>query len=71
MKGMKMNESSDKKEVMSHLEDDIEYPASKDQIVMACNQMSDVPEKDKEWFTKKLPDRTYQSAQEVKMAIGM
>lgn len=58
-------------EGLAHLEGHIKYPASKDDIVKACNDMSDVPEDDKKWFMEKLPDGTYQSADEVKVAVGM
>lgn len=59
------------KEVMEHLDEHITYPATKGDIVKACNMMSDVPAEHKKWFEEKLPDGTYESAEEVKMALGM
>lgn len=56
---------------MMHLEDHVTYPATKDDLVKACNEMSDLSEEDKKWFEAKLPDGTYQSADEVKAALGM
>lgn len=58
-------------EGLAHLEGHINYPASKDDITKACNNMSDVPEEDKKWFMENLPQGTYQSADEVKAAVGI
>ena len=58
-------------ELMKHFDSDVTYPATKEDIVKACNDMSDVPEDDKKWVMEKLPDGTYQNADEVKMAMGM
>ena len=60
-----------KKEVMSHIDSDVNYPASKDDLVKACNEMSDVPEGDKKWFIDNLPDKTFESPEEVKQALSM
>lgn len=65
-----MNDLMQKKEVMSHIENDVEYPASKQVLTEACNQMSDVPAEDKKWFEGNLPDKTYNSPDEVKQALG-
>ncbi len=59
------------KETMEHLEMHMSYPASKKQIVAACNRMEHVPKEEREWFAKNLPDRTYKSAAEVKKALKM
>ncbi|MBI2599971.1 DUF2795 domain-containing protein [Candidatus Daviesbacteria bacterium] len=59
-----------KSEMMEHLSH-VDYPASKQDLVDACEKMSDVPEEDKKWFTEKLPDQTYNSAEEVKTALGI
>lgn len=56
-------------EMMSHL-NDVTYPASKDDLVKACDGMSDVPEVDKRWFVETLPEKNYQSSDEVKQALG-
>lgn len=57
-------------EIMEHL-NHVAYPASKQELVEACGKMSDVQEKDKEWFTETLPEKIYKSAEEVKQALGM
>lgn len=54
-----------KDEVMKHL-DHVQYPATKQQLVEACNNMDHVSEEDKKWLTENLPARTFNSAQEVK-----
>jgi len=56
--------------VMKHIDNDVSYPASKDDLVKACNDMSDVSEGDKKWFMDKLPDQQFQNADEVKHALG-
>lgn len=65
-----MDDAAMKKEVMSHIDNDVSYPASKDDLVKACNGMSDVSGEDKKWFMEKLPDQQYQSPDEVKQALG-
>lgn len=57
-----------KKEMMEHL-NHVDYPASKDDLVKACNEMSDMPEEDKKWFKENLPDRMYNTAAEVEQAM--
>jgi len=47
----------------------IEYPATKDQLVEACRKMGDVPERDKRWFVKNLPDGIYGSVEDVIEAL--
>lgn len=65
-----MDDLMQKKEVMSHIENDVKYPASKQALTEACNQMSDVPAEDKKWFEDNLPDKTFNSPEEVKQALG-
>jgi len=54
---------------LEHLQKHIVYPATKKEIIEACNTMMDVPKKEKEWFEKNLPDWTYRNADEVIRAI--
>lgn len=49
----------------------VDYPASKQDLVEACNKMSDVSEEEKKWFEQTLPDRSYNSADEAKEALGV
>ncbi len=54
---------------LEHLKNHIEYPASREQVVAACNNMSDVPADDRDWFSDNLPAGTYSNAGEVLSAI--
>ncbi len=54
-----------KSEVKDHLRKDVVYPATKKEIVEACNMMSDVPKEDKEWFEKNLPEWSFKNAEDV------
>ncbi|MBI4028871.1 MAG: DUF2795 domain-containing protein [Candidatus Blackburnbacteria bacterium] len=56
-------------EAMKHLEH-VTYPATKEDLIKACDEMSDVPEADRKWFKENLPEGTYQSAGDVKAALG-
>lgn len=57
-------------EIADHL-NHVSYPASKQDLVEACEKMSDVPKEDKDWFMKALPEKTYGSADEVKQTLGL
>lgn len=57
-------------QVMTHLEEHVNYPATKDQIIKACNDMSDVPLDAKDWILRNLTDRRYQNSEEVKKILG-
>jgi len=58
-----------KKEINEHLQKHIVYPATKAQIIEACNRMTDVPQGDKDWFEKNLPEWSYKNADEVIRAL--
>lgn len=55
---------------MDHLKTHQQYPASKAQLVAECDSLSDFSEEDKKEFMEKLPEGTYQSADEVIQALG-
>ena len=54
---------------LSHLKNDVEYPASAETIMAACNNMSDVPADDKEFFANNLPAGTYSGPDQVINAV--
>jgi hypothetical protein len=54
-----------------HLKTHQKYPATKAQLVAECNNLSDFSDEDKKEFMEKLPEGTYNSADEVAKAIGM
>ncbi len=57
------------KSVLEHAKKHVTYPASKKDLMEACNNFSDVPAAEKNWFNNNLPDRTYKSANEVVSAL--
>lgn len=57
-------------EAIAHLRDHQSYPASKEELVAACNDLSDFSEEDKQEFRDNLPEGTYNSADEVVKALG-
>lgn len=65
-----MDDAKAKEEVMNHVDSDVSYPATKDDLVKACNDMSDVSEEGKNWFIENLPARTFKNADEVREALG-
>jgi hypothetical protein len=56
-------------EVKSHLKDHQKYPATKAELVAECNNLSDFSAEDKKEFAEKLPDGSYNSAEEVIKAL--
>lgn len=60
-----------KEELMMHLNEHIAYPATKEEIIKACDEMSDVPDEEKDMFSKNLPSKVYDSANEVMEALKL
>ncbi len=56
-------------EELDHIKNHVDYPASRTEVVEACNNMSDVPSDDRDWFSKTLPEGTYKTADEVVSAL--
>ncbi|MGD0478471.1 MAG: hypothetical protein ABSB29_09955 [Nitrososphaerales archaeon] len=54
---------------LGHLKHHVQYPASRSQVVAACNNMSDVSEGNRDWFSKNLPEGTYKNATEIMGAL--
>ena len=54
-----------------HLKTHQSYPATKADLVAECNNLSDFSEDDKKEFAEKLPEGTYNSADEVTKALGL
>ena len=55
---------------MKHLREHQSYPATKTQLVAECNSLSDFSAADKAEFSGKLPEGTYNSADDVVKALG-
>lgn len=56
---------------INHLKTHQKYPATKADLVAACNELSDFSEGDKKEFAKRLPERTYNSAEDVMKVLGL
>lgn len=63
--------SISKTEIREHVRMHLKYPATKRQLVEACNNMSDIPKADREWFAKSLPEGTYKSPDDVIKALRL
>ena len=57
--------------VISHLNSHQKYPATKEELVAECDNLSDFSEEDKKEFSSKLPGGTYNSADDVIKALGL
>ncbi len=58
-------------EVTQHVREHMDYPGTKADLVARCEEMSDVPPEEKDWFVVTLPEGTYRSADEVLQALGL
>lgn len=56
------------KEHLEHLKNHVKYPASRSEVLEACNKSSDLPE-DREWLARTLPEGRYNSAVDVLRAL--
>ena len=56
---------------IDHLKNHQKYPATKEALLAECNNLSDFSEEDKKWFTEKLPEGNYNSAEEVMTALEL
>lgn len=55
---------------MDHLKNHQSYPASKEDLVKECENLSDFSKEDKEWFEEHLADKIYTSADDVMKVLG-
>jgi len=60
---------SNLQEELGHIKNHVTYPASKQQVVAACNNMSDVPSEDKTFVSSSLPDQTFNKPEDVVNAL--
>jgi uncharacterized protein DUF2795 len=56
-------------ELNKHLMEDVKYPATKQAILEQCNNMEHVPEAARRLLSDHLPNRVYNSAEEVLAAL--
>ena len=62
---MQRIEQNTLKAAFVHLKKDVAYPATKDDIMTACNNFEEIPASERDWFYRTLPDREYSNAEEV------
>ena len=60
-----------KKNAVDHLKNHQKYPATRDELVKECDNLSDFSDEDKKWFMDNLPEGSYESADKVMEALGM
>ena len=61
----------DKRNAIDHLKNHQKYPASKEELEMECDDLSDFSDEDKKWFKEHLLAKTYKSADEVIEVLGL
>ena len=62
---------TNKQNAIDHLNNHQAYPATREELIMECNELEDFSKADKEWFIKHLPEGTYKSAKEVMKAVDL
>jgi hypothetical protein len=61
----------DTEKAKKHLQAHVSYPATRAQILAACAQTREFTAAEKQWFTDRLPDGSYASADQVMAALGI
>lgn len=56
-------------EELGHLKSHVNYPASRQEVVTACNNNMHADKDDAEWMAKVLPEGTYNGANDVLNAL--
>jgi hypothetical protein len=62
---------TDVNNIMDHLKNHQDYPATREEMVKECEGLSDFSDDEKKWFKDNLPEGTYNSAGEVMHALGI
>jgi hypothetical protein len=52
-----------------HLREHQQYPATKAELIAACNNLMDFQDNEKKWFASAVPEGTYKSADDVIKAL--
>ncbi len=56
-------------EELGHLKSHVSYPATRQQVVEACNNNAHADRDDADWMARSLPEGTYRSANDVLSAL--
>ncbi len=54
-----------------HLHDDVDYPASKDEVIEALRSATDIDKSDIDRLSELLPDKTFESDEDVVHSAGL
>ena len=54
-----------------HVGTHVEFPASCNDVVMACNNLSEFSAHEKEWFSGALPHGSFENANDIKRALKL
>ena len=57
-------------EIITHFRDHQSYPAQKNDLTRACDNMADLEPEDRQWLTETLKEKYYTSASEVVENLG-
>ncbi|MEM0382430.1 MAG: DUF2795 domain-containing protein [Nitrososphaerota archaeon] len=57
------------KDHLEHLKNHVKYPATRSELIAACNNMSDLPSEDRNWIVRAIPEGRYNSPVEVLKAL--
>lgn len=57
------------RDALSHIKNDVQYPASKEDIMRACANISEVPAQERDWLELNIPNRTFDDPEEVIIAL--
>jgi hypothetical protein len=58
-------------ELSTHIKEHVSYPISKKDFLASCGNLGHVPADTREWVGKSLPERTFQSAEDVFHALDL
>ena len=58
------------KELSTHLREHVsKWPATREDIVSACNNISDIPDEERKWVLKNLPAGTYDAPEDAEQVM--
>ena len=59
------------KAAVDHLKEHQKYPATKEELLKECDNLSDFSDEDKKWFGEHLTKENYESAEDVMADLGV
>lgn len=61
----------DRDKAVAHLQQHVQYPATREALLAACANTPEFSEAEKAWFAEHLPEGTYDDADAVIAALGI